>query len=93
MNKVTNLRLSDIILEDCLESPSGRHHFLLPPTGGGPIMQGVCKHCGAKREHNNYGNNVFDQINRGFPRKRPVPRTPQPEKVQRYIGVRDDVGD
>ena len=70
MNKVTNLRLSDVILENCPESPTGRHHFLMPPTGAGRIMEGVCKHCDAKREHNNYGNNAYDQINRGMPRKR-----------------------
>ena len=69
MNKVTNLRLSDIILEDCPESPTNRHHFLLPPTGA-DTMEGACKHCGAKRLHSNYGNNVFDQITRGMPRKR-----------------------
>ena len=69
MNKVTNLRLGDVVLEDCPESPSGRHHFLLPPTGADP-MEGVCKHCGAKREHNNYGTNTYDAIKRGFPLKR-----------------------
>ena len=69
MNKVTNLRLSDVVLEDCPEAPTGRLHFLLP-SGGGRIMEGVCKHCGEKREHNNYGNNAYDQVNRGFPRKR-----------------------
>ena len=65
----SNLRLSDVILEDCPKAPTGRHHFLLPP-GGGPTMEGVCKYCDAKRLHNNYGNNVHDQINKGMPRKR-----------------------
>ena len=88
MNKVTNLRLSDIVLEDCPESPTNRHTCLLPPTGA-DTMEGDCKHCGAKRLHNNYGNNVHDQLNRGMPRKRPVPRTPQPEEEQRHIGVSD----
>ena len=64
------LRLSDVVLEDCPKSPTGRHHFLLPPTGGGPTMEGVCKHCEARRLHNNSGNNVYDQITRGAPRKR-----------------------
>lgn len=63
------LRLSDVVLEDCQKSPTGRHHFLIS-SGGGRIREGVCKHCGAKREHNNYGNNVYDQVNRGAPRKR-----------------------
>lgn len=42
-------------LETCGSSPTGNHHFLLPPPSveSGIIAEGICKYCGSRRDHLN----------------------------------------